>query len=73
MIKGTGRTLGQAALQFLWSEPTLACALPNIYDRKQLEEFCAAPDIPPLTNEELAAIQDLYAHNFGLTPGAATA
>ena len=68
LIKGTGRTLGQAALQFLWSEPTLACALPNIYDRKQLEEFCAAPDTPPLTAEELAAIQDLYAHNFGLTP-----
>ena len=66
LIQGTGRTLGQAALQFLWSEPTLACALPNIYDRKQLEEFCAAPDVPPITAEELSKLHDLYATNFGL-------
>ena len=44
LLKGTGRTLGQAALQWLWSEPLLATALPNIYDEKQLEELCAAPD-----------------------------
>lgn len=66
LIKGTGRTLGQAALQWLWSEPLLATALPNIYDEKQLEEFCAAPDAPPLTPDELAKIRDLYAHGFGL-------
>ena len=73
LIRGTGRTLGQAALQFLWAEPTLTCALPNIYDRRQLEEFCAAPDTPPLTAEELAAVQDLYAQDFGLTPQQAAA
>jgi len=66
LIKGTGRTLGQAALQWLWAEPLLATALPNIYDEKQLEELCAAPDTPPLTGEELARVQELYAHNFGL-------
>jgi aryl-alcohol dehydrogenase-like predicted oxidoreductase len=66
LLRGTGRTLGQAALQWLWAEPLLATALPNIYDEKQLEEFCAAPDAPPLTPEELARVQDLYAHNFGL-------
>ncbi len=66
LIKGTGRTLGQAALQWLWAEPLLATALPNIYDEKQLEELCAAPDTPPLTAEELAQVQDLYARNFGL-------
>ena len=71
LTEGTNRTLGQAALQFLWSEPTLACALPNIYDEKQLEEFCAAPDAPPLTDAELAQIRTLYANNFGLeTPAA---
>jgi aryl-alcohol dehydrogenase-like predicted oxidoreductase len=66
LLKGTGRTLGQAALQWLWSEPLLATALPNIYDEKQLEELCAAPDTPPLTAGELAKVQNLYAHNFGL-------
>ncbi|BDI34476.1 general stress protein [Capsulimonas corticalis] len=66
LTDGTGRTLGQAALQFLWSEPTLASALPNIYDEQQLEEFCAAPDQTPLTDEEIARIKGLYAENFGL-------
>ena len=65
-MRGTGRTLGQAALQWLWSEPLLATALPNIYDEKQLEELCAAPDTPALTRDELATVKDLYAHNFGL-------
>ncbi len=66
LVRNTGRTLGQAALQWLWTEPTLTSALPNIYDEKQLTEFCAAPDAPPLTGEEQAAVQELYAHQFGL-------
>ena len=66
LLQGTGRTLGQTALQWLWSEPLLATALPNIYDEKQLEEFCAAPDTPALTPDELARVQALYANNFGL-------
>ena len=66
LLQGTGRTLGQAALQWLWSEPLLATALPNIYDETQLEEFCAAPDTPALTPDELAQVQELYANNFGL-------
>jgi aryl-alcohol dehydrogenase-like predicted oxidoreductase len=73
LINETGRTLGQAALQFLWSEPSLACALPNIYDQKQLEEFCAAPDTPPLTQTELDRIQQLSASHFGLPVPAAPA
>ncbi len=66
LTNGTGRTLGQAALQFLWSEPLLASALPNIYDERQLEEFCAAADAPPLTLSDLSVLHDLYAQNFGL-------
>ena len=71
LVRGTGRTLGQAALQFLWSEPTLATALPNIYDLRQLEEFCAAPDAPALSTGELAQIHDLYRSSFGLSGAAA--
>ena len=68
LVKGTGRTLGQAALQWLWSEPLLTTALPNVYDEKQLEELCAAPDTPPLTADEVARVRGLYESNFGLTP-----
>ena len=70
LTQGTGRTIGQAALQFVWSEPTLACAVPNIYDERQLEEFAAAPDAPPLTGEELAKLRELAARNFGVAPAA---
>ncbi len=66
LLKGTGRTLAQAALQFVWSEPTMAAAVPNIYDAKQLEEFAAAADAPALTAEEFAKVQDLYANEFYL-------
>jgi aryl-alcohol dehydrogenase-like predicted oxidoreductase len=71
LTDGTGRTLGQAALQFLWSEPLMATALPNIYDEKQLEELCAAPDAAPLTSEELARIETLYTRGFDLELAAA--
>jgi aryl-alcohol dehydrogenase-like predicted oxidoreductase len=65
---GTGRTLGQAAIQWLLAEPLMASTLPNIYTFEQLEEFAAAPDTPDLTADELARVADLYAHNFGLEP-----
>jgi aryl-alcohol dehydrogenase-like predicted oxidoreductase len=66
LTKGTGRTLSQAALQFIWHEPTIASALPNVYDEKQLEEFCAAADVAPLTEAEYVKVQALYEANFGL-------
>ena len=71
LVDGTGRTLGQAALQFIWHQPTMASALPNVYDEKQLEEFCAAADVAPLTDAEYARVQALYAANFGLEPAGA--
>lgn len=67
LTDGTGRTLGQAALQFLLSEPSIASVFPNIYDEPLLEEVAAASDTPPLTADELAHIARLYEHNFYLT------
>ncbi len=65
--KETGRTLGQASLQWLLTEPTVASCLPNIYNEEQLVEFCAAPEKNPITREELVKIADLCANNFGVT------
>jgi aryl-alcohol dehydrogenase-like predicted oxidoreductase len=67
-LERPGRTLGQAAIQWLLAEPSMASVLPNIYDEAQLREFAAAPDSPPLTAEELARVDALYESNFGLTP-----
>jgi aryl-alcohol dehydrogenase-like predicted oxidoreductase len=65
-----GMTLGQAALKWVLAEPTVTSAQPNIYDREQLEEFAAAPDLPDLTPDDLREIAALYARNFDLEPAA---
>jgi aryl-alcohol dehydrogenase-like predicted oxidoreductase len=61
-----GRTLGQAAIQWLLAEPRVMTVLPNIYDREQLAEFAGSVDTPELTPSELDRIAALYATNFGL-------
>jgi aryl-alcohol dehydrogenase-like predicted oxidoreductase len=68
LLKGSGRTLSQAALQFIWSEPSMTSAIPNIYDAAQLEEFARAADVPHLTSAELAEIRALYERDFDLVP-----
>jgi aryl-alcohol dehydrogenase-like predicted oxidoreductase len=66
LTEGRGRTIGQAALQFILSEPSVASTLPNIYDEEQLVEFAAASDTPEFTEEELRRVADLYETDFGL-------
>jgi aryl-alcohol dehydrogenase-like predicted oxidoreductase len=65
-LETEGRTLGQAAIQWLLAQPAVASVLPNIYDEAQLREFAAASESPPLTDPELAEVDRLYAANFGL-------
>jgi aryl-alcohol dehydrogenase-like predicted oxidoreductase len=61
-----GATLGQQAIKFILSEPLVASVLPNIYDEEQLREFAAAPDLPDLSEAELARLAELTAQNFGV-------
>lgn len=61
-----GCTLGQAALRFVLHSPAVVSALPNIYDAAQLAEFAAASDVAPVTDAQAAAIQALFADNYGL-------
>jgi aryl-alcohol dehydrogenase-like predicted oxidoreductase len=65
-LEEPGRTLGQAAIQWLLAEPRVMSVLPNIYDREQLLEFAAAPDTPRLSEDELARVAELFAVNFGV-------
>jgi aryl-alcohol dehydrogenase-like predicted oxidoreductase len=62
------RTLGQAAILWLLADDRVASVLPNIYNAEQLEEFAKAPDLPPLSAEELDRVAELVAQNFGLEP-----
>jgi aryl-alcohol dehydrogenase-like predicted oxidoreductase len=67
-LEEPGRTLGQAAIQWLLADPAVTCVLPNIYGREQLEEFAAAPSTPPLSDDELERVAALYARNFDVVP-----
>jgi aryl-alcohol dehydrogenase-like predicted oxidoreductase len=62
----SGRTIGQAALQYILSHPAMVTVLPNIYDVPQLEELAAAPDTAPLSASERARLADLHAHDYYL-------
>jgi aryl-alcohol dehydrogenase-like predicted oxidoreductase len=66
LTEGGKRTLGQAALRWLFAESAIASALPNIYNEEQLVEFAGASGCPDLTPEELARVADLYQHDFYL-------
>lgn len=70
LTEGTGRSLAQAAIQFILSEPSVASVLPNIYDERLLREFTAVSETPALTSTELNRIQELYADGFGLAVAA---
>jgi len=65
-LVGPGRTLGQAALQWLLADPRVASCLPNIYEEAQLREFAAASESPALTKDELDRVAALAATNFGI-------
>jgi len=66
-LEHDGRTLGQAAIQWLLAEPKVMTVLPNIYDREQLHEFALAPETAMLTEPELARVAELAKSNFGIT------
>jgi aryl-alcohol dehydrogenase-like predicted oxidoreductase len=61
-----GRTLGQAAIQFILREPAVACVVPNIYDRAGLEEFATCFEARPLSDSEYRRVQALYRDGFGM-------
>ncbi len=67
-LEEPGRTLGQAAIQWLLSDPAVTCVLPNIYGREQLDEFAAAPATPPLSDDELERVAELHERNFDVVP-----
>ena len=65
-LENAERTLGQAALLWLLADARVASTLPNIYNEEQLREFAAATDCPPLREDEMARIAELYADRFGV-------
>jgi len=59
LTAGSGRTLGQAALQFILAEPSVASVLPNIYSEAMLREFVDAVECAPLSQSDLERLHGL--------------
>ena len=66
LTEGRDQTLGQAAIKWLLSEPSVTTVLPNIYNSEQLVEFAAAPGKADLTQDDLQRIIELEKTNFGV-------
>ena len=64
--EGTARTQGQAAIAGILANPSFVTVLPTCLDEDEVREYAAASDLP-LTDEERARIDALWADNFGIT------
>ena len=62
----TGRTMSQAAIQFCLAQPTIVSVLPNVTSLEELTEYTTAVDVPGLTEEEKARLEDLWQNGFYL-------
>jgi aryl-alcohol dehydrogenase-like predicted oxidoreductase len=60
-----GRTLGQLALEFAMAHPAVTVVIPGAKTRTQLEDNLKASRLPPLTAEELKAIDGIVAPGGG--------
>ncbi len=68
--KGQGCTMGQLALKWLLTWPTLVSVQPNIMSEADLREFAAACDGDRLTGPEMEEIQGLVESDFDFGPEA---
>ena len=60
----SGRTMAQAALRFILAQPQMTVVIPTITNEAELREYAGAAEVPDLSAEELARVDDLYARNF---------
>jgi aryl-alcohol dehydrogenase-like predicted oxidoreductase len=59
----TGRTIGQAAVAGILANTAFACVLPTVLSVADVREYAAASDVP-LTTDETARLNELWARNF---------
>ncbi|WP_336135249.1 aldo/keto reductase [Natronomonas amylolytica] len=60
------RTMAQASLQWLLSHDPVATVTPTFRTREDIDEWAAASEVPPLSDEEYERVQDLYESNFDI-------
>lgn len=66
LLAKDGRTLAQSALKFVLSFPEVSVTIPGAKTSAHVEENVGSSRAPDLTEDEIAKVRDLYAHEFYL-------
>jgi aryl-alcohol dehydrogenase-like predicted oxidoreductase len=66
-VEGTGRTMPQAALRYI-IDSGITTVIPTISSEAELRTYASAAEVPPLTDDELARVDELYERNFDVEP-----
>jgi len=64
LTEGTGRSMLHAALQFSIYDPAISVTIPGARRPAQGDELAAAADAPPLTEEEMDRVTELWVKEF---------
>jgi aryl-alcohol dehydrogenase-like predicted oxidoreductase len=60
------RTMGQASIRWLLAHDPVATVTPTFRTEADIDEWAAASETPPLSDEELERVAELYAESFGI-------
>ncbi|MFC7227838.1 aldo/keto reductase [Salinirubellus salinus] len=60
------RTMAQASIQWLLSHPEVSTVTPTFRTTDDIDAWASAPDTPPLSDEEVERVEELYRTNFGV-------
>ncbi|MCH7659470.1 MAG: aldo/keto reductase [Euryarchaeota archaeon] len=60
------RTMGQAAIRWLLAHDAVASVTPTFRTSEDIDEWVGASEVPPLSDEEIGRVAELYATNFGI-------
>ncbi len=62
--RGDERTMGQASIAWLLSHDPVASVTPTFRTKADIDEWAAASEVPKLSEDELARVEELYANDF---------
>ena len=60
------RTMGQASIAWLLSHDPVASVTPTFRTKGDVDEWAAASEVPPLSDEEVQRVAELYERDFGI-------
>ena len=63
---GRERTMGQASIAWLLSHDPVASVTPTFRTTADIDEWAAASDVPKLSDEEMARVEELYESDFDI-------